>query len=339
MGSRLSNLKSKFAILFIGVVVFSAASFGESKSAKDDYRRPLDIPFPEHAPYSPQTAVLGKMLFFDPRLSGSNNINCTTCHNPSFGFEVPQERPLGAANIPIKRHSPTVLNSAWGKSFFWDGRAKDLEEQAEGPITAPEEMNGDFHEISFYLSQSKEYNYWFKKLFPEEGISQKTILTALATYERTLVSGWAPFDRWVDGDETAITDAAKRGFELFIGKAKCANCHTGWNFTDNQFHDIGIPGDDLGRGSLEPNNLHAQHAFKTPSLRNLTHRAPYMHDGSVPTLMEVIFSYESPFERRESLSPKMEPITLSHEDRLDLIEFLESLTAETTEIQMPILPE
>ena len=138
-----------------------------------------------------------------------------------------------------------------------------------------------------------EYKKWFEIVFPEEGLTADNIAKSIATFERTVVSGYAPFDAWVEGDEKAISDSAKRGFVLFNGKARCADCHTGWNFTDNKFHDIGVATKDLGRGKFVPDDPKAKHAFKTPGLRDITQRAPFMHDGSVADLEAVMVHYVS----------------------------------------------
>ncbi len=323
-----------------GAAAFAQMSPGttEIDALKTRYKRPLAIPFPDNAPYSPQLATLGKKLFFDPRLSGAKNLNCASCHNPSFGFEAPVDRAVGAANKKLGRHAPTALNMAWVKPLFWDGRAATLEDQAAGPITAPAEMNGKFADIVRTLNDIDEYRSWFATLFPGEGISRKTILTAIATYERTIVSGWSPFDRWVDGDEKAISESAKRGFVLFNGKAGCAGCHSGWNFTDNKFHDIGTVTEDMGRAKLEPNNPLAKHAFKTPGLRDLTRRAPFTHDGSQKDLESIIAFYASGGVERSSRSPLIRPFSISEQETADLVAFLKSLTAEKTETPMPVLP-
>ena len=305
---------------------------------KSAYKRPLMIPFEKVTKYTPQLATLGKMLFFDPRLSGNKNMNCATCHNPSFGFETPVETPVGAANTHLARQAPTVLNAAWVSPNFWDGRAKTLEEQAAGPITAAAEMNGKLDDIVENLKNVPDYKKWFEEVFPSSGINQENLLTAIATYERTVVSGWSPFDRWVDGDETAINDSAKRGFDLFTGKASCSSCHTGWNFTDNKFHDIGLDTKDIGRAKLEPNNPKALHAFKTPGLRNTAYRKPFMHNGSVPDLESVIVHYESGGEFRPSKSDLMIPFSLEDNEREDLIAFLNTLTADKQDTPLPTLP-
>lgn len=323
----------------------SALAFGVNSAnaqgvatEKLNYRRPTSIPFPDDAPYSPQMATLGKMLFFDPRLSGKQNLSCASCHNPSFGFEVPVSGAIGATNKPLARKAPTVLNAAWLPTLFWDGRAPDLETQAMGPITADAEMDGKFPEIIVRLKGTPEYEAWFGKLFPRDGVTQDNILTAIATYERTVVSGWAPFDRWVEGDATAISPAAQRGFAVFTGKGQCAACHTGWNFTDNKFHDLGVQTKDIGRAAFEPDNPLAKHAFKTPGLRNLTYRAPFGHAGQFANLDQIVAFYETGGIARPSRSPLMKPIRLEPQEREDLIAFLHSLTAEQTRIALPNLP-
>ncbi len=305
---------------------------------KQSYRRPASIPFPDAAPYSPQIATLGKMLFFDPRLSGAQNLSCASCHNPSFGFEVPVAGAIGSANTPLPRKANTVLNAAWSPVFFWDGRAKSLEEQAQGPITTPAEMNGKFPEIVARLKAVPEYRAWFDRLYPGTGVTKDNLLTAIATYERTVVAGTAPFDRWIEGDDTALSSAAQRGFTLFNGKAGCAACHSGWNFTDNKFHDIGLPTDDIGRGKFEPDNVLAQHAFKTPGLRNLIYRAPFGHHGQSPDLESIVAFYVSGGTDRPSKSPLIRPLAMDESESRDLVEFLKSLTAEKTETALPNLP-
>ncbi|MGF1463746.1 MAG: cytochrome-c peroxidase [Maricaulaceae bacterium] len=340
-------MRLAFCIVGLVLSVFSglwAAQAGAQTAQADRealkalYLRPRAIPFPETAPYSPQKAMLGKMLFFDTRLSGAKNMNCASCHNPSFGYEAPVPKAVGALNTVLPRHAPTILNAAWVEPFFWDGRAPDLEAQAAGPITAAAEMNAKFDVIVRELRAIPDYRAWFDGVFPDEGISEATVLSAIATYERTVVSGWAPFDHWVDGDETAITEAAKRGFDLFNGKAQCAGCHTGWNFTDNQFHDIGLGDADIGRAGVAPDEFEAQHGFKTPGLRNLSYRAPFMHNGALADLDAVIAHYESGGVPRPSKSPLMAPFALSAQERSDLRAFLESLTAEQSRTAMPNLP-
>lgn len=320
------------------VMTCTAMSAFAASSGKEEYQRPLTIPFPDSAPYNPGIATLGKMLFFDPRLSGAQNMSCASCHNPSFGWETPVETAIGAANEPLGRHAPTALNGAWGGPFFWDGRSATLEDQAAGPITAEVEMNATFEQVTSRLTDVSEYEYWFNTLFPGKGITRDTILQSIATYERAVVSGWSPFDRWVEGDEDAISDSAKRGFELFTGSAGCADCHTGWNFSDNQFHDIGLGTEDIGRAALDPGNMAMRHAFKTPGLRNIALRAPFMHAGQLPDLETVITHYATGGIERDSLSPLMREFDPSGRDIDDLVAFMEALTESETILPTPILP-
>ena len=334
-------LKSALLMFVItgGTTVLAAlASDSPTAGLKDSYHRPTDIPFPPENLYTPEKSALGKALFFDPRLSGNQNMTCATCHNPSFGWEVSVKTPIGAQNTALGRQAPTVLNQAWVHPQFWDGRAASLEEQAKGPIQAPAEMNLPLDEAVKRISAVPDYRSWFKRVFPEQGVSADTIAMAIATYERTVVASYAPFDNWLDGDEAAISAEAKHGFVLFNGKAQCAACHSGWNFTDNKFHDIGTSETDIGRGKLEPNNVMAQFAFKTPSLRDIGQRAPYMHDGSMATLEDVMQHYLTGGIKRPSTSEQMKAIDLTPAEISDVIAFLRTLTGSRQVVALPVLP-
>lgn len=304
---------------------------------KEAYRRPTSIPFPEDNPYSDAKAELGKKLFFDPRLSSSNLISCASCHNPSFGWEDAQSLGSGNKMGKLGRHTPTILNLAWGELFFWDGRAETLEEQALGPIMADAEMAQPMEKLIEELKGIAGYKDAFDKAFPGSGVTPENIGKAIATYERTVVSNLAPFDHWVRGDETAISAEAKRGFEVFNKKGRCAKCHAGWNFTDHSFHDIGIDSDDPG--AAEGIGAKAlQHAFKTPGLRNIIERAPYMHDGSLMTLREVVDHYNDGFKKRETLSDEMKTLALTEQEKSDLVAFLETLSSRDDPVDVPVLP-
>lgn len=318
--------------------VISIAATDHMNALKRDYVRPTEIPFPAANPYTPEKAALGKALFFEPRLSGAENMTCASCHNPSFGWEAPTATPVGALNTRLARQAPTVLNTAWGHEFFWDGRAATAEEQAKGPIEAEVEMNLPLDVAVSRLSDIADYRDWFAKVFPERGITPDTIVAAIATFERTVVASYAPFDAWIDGDEDAISEEAKKGFRLFNGKAKCADCHGGWNFTDNAFHDIGTTTTDVGRGKLEPNNIKAQYAFKTPTLRDTAQRGPYMHTGELSTLEEVMYHYVAGGIDRPSRSPFMVPVDLTDEEIHNIIAFLRTLSGSKQVVTLPVLP-
>lgn len=302
------------------------------------YQVPPEIPYPATNPFTPEKALLGRILFFDPRLSGSNLLSCASCHNPSFGWGDGQPRAHGHGMVELDRRTPSILNSAWGAAFFWDGRADTLEQQALGPIAAPGEMNQPLDQLAGKLQAITGYRSLFEAAFPGRGITLDTIAEALATFERGVISGRSPFDRWVEGDDHAISDAAKRGLVVFHDRANCAACHGGWNFTDDSFHDIGIATNDRGREGFLEGFEALRHAFKTPSLRDIARRAPYMHNGSLPTLDAVVRHYDSGFARRPSLSNEIRPLSLTDRERADLVAFLETLTSPPQDFAAPALP-
>lgn len=303
------------------------------------YSRPAVTPFPSDNGYTKQREELGKVLFFDPRLSGSGSIACSTCHNPGFSWGDGMAKAVGMGSKQLGRRSPTVLNTAWADVLMWDGRAGSLEEQALLPITAESEMNGSLASLRRTVTTVPEYKALFEQAYPSEPISEVTVARAIATFERTVVSGQAPFDRWIAGDNGAISNEAKLGFELFNGKANCAKCHSNWNFTDNGFHDIGLNSADLGRGA-KLQLVSMQYAFKTPTLRNIDRRSPYMHDGSEKTLQKVVEFYDKGGAvRRPSLSPEIVPLNLSAEEKRQLVAFLKTLTSSDSPTAIPMLPQ
>jgi cytochrome c peroxidase len=303
-----------------------------------EYLRPATIPFPADNLYSKDREILGWTLFFDPRLSGSKSTSCASCHNPGFSWGDGLSKGVGAGMKQLERRTPTILNAAWSDLLFWDGRAEDLEQQALDPITGAGEMNQPLDAMIQTVDGIDGYRALFARAYPGEPVNEKTVARAIATFERTIVSGDAPFDRWISGDEDAISSEAKRGFDLFNGKAACARCHSGWNFTDNGFHDIGIEGSDRGRGVRLP--LAAmQFAFKTPTLRNADRRAPFMHDGSEPTLEDVVEFYDRGGKaKRPSLAPEIVPLNLSPQEKKELVELMRTLTSVDKPTEVPLLP-
>lgn len=325
------------------IICFSiaATAYAEENFAGDgrqSFARSSYIVFPNSAPYSPQLATLGKMLFFDPRLSGAQNISCSTCHNPSFGWESPVSLVIGARSEPLTRHAPSIENLADSNSFFWDGRAPSLERQANGPITHPKEMNAEIPKVIERLSAIRGYKIWFDTLFPKQGLTEQTLLQTIATFERTLQSGWSPFDDWVRGKENAISPEAQQGFQIFAGKARCAMCHKGWAFTDHKFHDTGLNTNDTGRSEIVNDDPSMRFAFKTPGLRNIQLRAPYMHNGSLMHLEDVIAHYMSGGVERPSKDELIRPTELSERETHNLIAFLKTLTAYEMDMTAPTLP-
>jgi cytochrome c peroxidase len=306
---------------------------------KARFARPKSIPFPADNAFSTERAELGKALFFDPRLSRSGTVSCATCHNPSFSWGDGLPLAVGDMMQILGRRTPTILNLAWAETLFWDGRAGSLEEQALGPIAAPGEMNRDLNAMVRSVNSFPGYRDQFARAYPGEPLTPALVGKALATFERTVVSGPAPFDHWIEGKESAIEEAAKRGFDLFNGKANCEKCHTGWAFTDDGFHDIGAYSADPGRGMYLKNLESMQYAFKTPTLRSVARRAPYFHNGSVPTLAAVIDFYDRGGDvHRPSQAPDVKALNLTSTEKQDLLAFLETLTPDDPPMTLPVLP-
>ncbi len=334
------------ALFFLSAVIapiLAAAAPPEKpydrKSAQGRYRRPAAIPQPDDNTYSPEREKLGRALFFDPRLSRSGTLSCGGCHNPSFGWTDGLPLAVGDHMKTLPRRTPTIVNLAWAETLFWDGRAASLEEQALGPMAAAKEMNLPLDRAAARIRSIAGYRQWFASAYPREPLTAQLIAKAIAVFERRLVSGAAPFDRWIEGDESALGEEAKRGFDLFNTKANCAACHLGWNFTDDGFHDIGGAGNDPGRGAVYPRIETVQNAFKTPTLRNIAVRAPYLHNGSEPSLESVIDLYDRGGRfQRPSLSPEIRKLQLSKAEKQCLLAFLGSLTSNDEPVPFPQLP-
>lgn len=274
--------------IFLGaVILLSIACAAETISNTNEWIRPKEIPFPKDNPITKEKVVLGKKLFFDPILSRANNISCMSCHDPVKGWSDADEVAIGDQGRKGPRNSPAILNSAYQYVYFWDGRAKSLEEQALGPIQAHVEMNLDPKEAVKKLQKDPVYQKMFKRVFPKEGITVNTLTKAIATFERTIVSGKSRFDEWIAGDTSKLSDEEAKGFRIFLDKGNCAICHNGFNFSDNSFNNIGIDNGDIGREAVKKRSFwHG--AFKTPTLRNIANSDPYFHDGSVKTLHEAV---------------------------------------------------
>jgi len=294
---------------------------------------------PDNNPISPEKVTLGKLLYFDPRLSKDKTIACASCHNPFHGFTDPARTSKGVGGKLGTRNSPTVINRLFSKEQFWDGRAADLEEQAHGPLVNPVEMAMPSHrDVVSRVRAIKGYLPYFQKAFGGPEITMPRIAQAIACYERTVVAGNSPFDRYMAGDKDAMSAAAVRGMELFNGKANCKTCHTGFNFTDESYHNLGVgmdkPTPDLGRYLISKAESE-KGAFKTPTLRNVAQTAPYMHDGSEATLRQVIEFYNRGGNKNPWLSKEIKPLNLGSRDIDDLVAFLDSLTGEVSGLEPP----
>jgi cytochrome c peroxidase len=335
-----------FANLSYGAALVGETRHGEPSpqatadldAMKAGYQRPAVIPFPKENPYTAEKAALGKKLYFDTRLSVTSAQSCSSCHNPGFGWGDGLAVGVGHGMEKLGRRSPTIVNAAWGATFMWDGRLASLEEQALGPISSPGEMNMPIEQLMERLTSIAEYKPLFAAVFPGTGLSATTLAQAIATYERTVVSEQAPFDAWIEGNQQAISEEAKRGFVIFNTKGQCSSCHEGWNFTNDGFQDIGLPSADVGRGKFLPDVIKLNHAFKTPGLREIARRGPYMHDGSIATLEQVVEHYDQGGIDRPSRSDQMKPLGLTAQEKSELVAFLKTLTSNLDPTTVPVLP-
>ncbi|RLT95038.1 cytochrome-c peroxidase [Ketobacter sp.] len=302
------------------------------------------VPYPKNNAPSAERASLGKMLFFDPRLSGDGNMSCATCHSPLFGWSDGLPTAKGFKSKVLGRASPTVTNTAYNHLQMWDGRKKSLEDQAIGPMLSSAEMNVDLSMALRFLQNNATYVAAFERAYPGQGITDETLAMAIANFERTVISNNSPFDRWIKGDAKAMTAQQVNGFKLFVDPAKgnCAVCHSAPNFTDNGFHNIGLDSwgmenPDMGRYAIKPIGL-MKGAFKTPTLRDITLTAPYFHDGSAMTLKDVVDHYETGGTVTTNLSPNMKKLSLSQQEKADLVEFMKALTTPPEPFALPVLP-
>jgi cytochrome c peroxidase len=313
---------------------------------------------PPDNPVTPEKVALGRRLYFDTRLSMDGSVSCATCHDPARGFSDGKKVSEGVGGKKGTRNAPTVLNSIFNEFQFWDGRAESLEDQAKGPMINPLEMGMASHEVvSAAVAKVPEYRAEFLKLFGREP-DINVIVQAIASFERTVVSGNSPVDRFLAGDQAALSEGARRGWVLWNGKARCNTCHalgeSTPNLTDNKFHNIGVAAKakdfaslarraaavtdaaelafhpeftELGRFVVtrQPKDIGA---FKTPGLRDVALTAPYMHDGSEATLMDVVNFYDRGGEPNPYLDGGIVPLKLTEQEKQDLVVFMESLTGE-----------
>lgn len=313
---------------------------------------------PSTNPMTAEKVALGEKLYFDKRLSASGSVSCALCHDPANAF-TNQDAISGAQGT---RNAPTILNAMFSERLFWDGRTGSLEEQAKQPLTNPAEMGmGSYDLVVARVSAIREYQKAFRRVFGRAGITIETIAKAIAAYERTQLSGNSPFDRFISGEQSAITEAQKRGWNLFSGKAQCIECHSFSAalpfFTDFKFHNTGIglaasnfdvlagrarqitrqvsavdlahktEFSELGR-YLVTRQAADIAAFKTPTLRDIELTRPYMHNGAFKTLLDVVRFYNQGGEKNPNLDKKMQPLGLSDDELSDLVEFLRSLTSD-----------
>ena len=291
---------------------------------------PQTAPAPHDNPTNEDRVELGRQLFFDERLSGNNRMSCATCHVPEKGFGDGLPRAKGAGDKELSRNTQTLLNTAFFSNLFWDGRAATLEEQALGPIESPDEMAQDVNRLVEELAAIPPYAEQFRRSF-DRPVNKQDIARALAAYQRTLVTPDSPFDRYLAGDTNSLSLAAKEGLELFRGAAGCVRCHNGPLLSDEKYYRIGIGGDDPGRAEVTGDEAD-RYKFRTPTLRNIAETGPYMHDGSLDTLFDVVEFYYRRVPRRgpDGSSVDVEPLLGQSYSEIDaLVAFLRSLSGES----------
>ncbi len=354
---------SMLIFLYLLVVFFSLEVFASEKIKKKIEPLPL-VPVPKNNPMNQEKIELGKKLFFDRRLSGDGTTSCASCHDPEKAFTDASEISLSYPTTRNFRNAPTLINSAYAKYLFWDGRVKTLEEQAEFPIMSSFEMNQNLDFLEEEIRIVPEYREAFKRIFGQD-VNIKLIAKAIAAFERTLISKNAPIDRYLRGDKNALTSEAKKGLEIFTGKGKCIDCHYGHYLSDQKFHALMVPEnpkyanedkfivtrryvakinkypdymnvkEDLGR-YFKTKKIKDYKAFKTPTLREIAKTAPYMHNGIFKNLDEVIDFFNNGGGQGNKA---LKPLNLTEEEKRALKTFLvEALTGEDLKIKVPDIP-
>ncbi|WP_318503497.1 cytochrome-c peroxidase [Bacillus sp. T3] len=299
-----------------------------------------NIPIPADNPMEPKVLQLGQVLFFDPRLSGNNEVSCATCHDPNLGYGDNRPTFKKIDGSDGARNSPTIINSGYYTSNFWDGRAKSLEEQALGPIQNPNEMNQSLADLLQELKGINGYEELFLAAF-SDGITEKNIAKSLAAFQRQIVVKDIPYDQFLSGDTKALTQQELRGLRLFTGEAFCSTCHNGPNLSDNQFYNVGLNTEDVGRFAVtkDENDIGR---IRTPGLYGITHTGPYMHNGSIDSLEEVVEFYDRGGDGHPNTSffirQFMQPLGLTDHEKEDLVSFLKTLGGKPPVFTAPELP-
>ncbi|MEX2271988.1 MAG: cytochrome c peroxidase [Vicinamibacterales bacterium] len=305
----------------------------------------LYMPVPEDNPLTEASISLGRRLFFDTRLSRDGSIACSTCHVPARAFADGRALSRGVGGRVGRRNAPAILNRGYGAAFFWDGRAASLEEQVLGPIEDPAELGSEVDEVVRRLAADRHYAPAFRDAFARE-VSRDDLARALASYVRSIQAGDAPVDRFLAGDANALSTQAQAGLRVFRGKANCTACHLGPTFSDERFHNTGVAwaSEDVAEGYRDAGRFAVsgapgdRGAFKTPTLREIARTAPYMHDGSVATLEDVIAFYDRGGRPNPTLDPEIRPLQLSAQEKGFLLAFLRSLSGRIADGSASVRP-
>jgi len=332
------------AVLFVVVLAALPQSNLSAQPAPSDFPpRPTlglpAVPWPADNSYSAARVELGRYLFFDPRISSNGRVSCATCHPPGHAFAGGDPAPVGVTGKPLRRRVPTLINRAYGRSQFYDGRAATLEAQIASPVTDPDEMGTTPEGAAQSVARIAGYQPLLERAFGDPQVTFDRITKAIASFERTILSGNSPYDRFVAGDKSALSPRARRGLEIFERTGECSECHNGFNFTNEKFAGLGIGPDrappDLGLGAIT-GKRRDEGSFKVPTLREVAHTGPYMHDGRFKTLDDVLEFYRKGGQPGPHLDSRIAPFFLDAPAKADLAAFLESLSGEGwREIQAP----
>ena len=318
------------ALLGPAALLWGQCAWAQAKPKKEPLGL-VPIIWPADNPYTPEKAELGRLLYFDSRLSADGAISCATCHDPKHAFTDGAAVSTGIKGQKGGRSAPTVINRGYSLAQFWDGRAATLEAQAVGPMANPIEMGNTHTGVVTTIQAIPGYHSLFARAFGTEEISIDHVAKAIATFERTVLSGNAPYDKYKAGNRSAMTTQQVRGMKVFFDKAKCDQCHEGVNFTSNMYANLGVGSDkpkpDEGRYAVtkDPKDWGA---FKTPTLREIAQTAPYMHDGSLKTLDEVVDFYDKGGIANKNKDDRIKKLNLTDQDKKDLVSFLQALSGE-----------
>ena len=325
---------SWFSITLAATLCNFAAAAPASGQKQTPPQAPLGLPpviWPADNPYSAARVELGRYLFFDARLSANGKVSCATCHPPEHAFAGGEPAPLGVTGKALRRRAPTLINRAYGRSQFLDGRAATLEAQVVGPVTHPDEMATTREAAAGAIARIAGYQALFERAFGDSEISFDRITKAIASFERTILSGNSPYDRYLNGDKNALSREAKRGLEIFERSGECSECHSGFNFTNEKFASLGIGPDqeppDLGLAEISGKSRD-EGKFRVPTLREVVRTGPYMNDRRFKTLDDVLEFYRKGGQPGRHLDSRIAPFFLDGRAKADLTAFLESLSGE-----------
>jgi cytochrome c peroxidase len=335
--SIIIRLLFRLAFFVVLPVVGTPGVYMQVAKAQEKLKLPLGLQedatfIPDDNRQTPEKIALGKMFFWDKRHSASGTVACVSCHQPNHGWSDPRQFSTNFAGKPMPRHTPTIVNRLFSDQQLWTGLRPTLEEQAL------KDLNRTDEKIVEHLGSIPAYQQQFRKIFGHD-VEPIGVAKAIAAYVRTIISGNSPYDRFLAGDKSALSTEARRGLALFENKARCVACHAGFNFTDENYRNIGVgmdkPNPDLGRYTVTKNETD-KGAFKTPTLRDVARRGPYMHDGSQKSLEEVVAFYNRGGVKNPWLSSDVKPLELTAQEQKDLIAFLQSLTGKIDpEVEKP----